>query len=741
MKTVSPLSLDELLARLPEYYNPADRELIQRAYRVADKAHAGQKRASGEPYISHLLAVAAILADYSMPADVVAAGLLHDTIEDTSIKAEDLKRDFSDGVVSLVQGVTKLTQLPRVSRGEHKEEALSRQEEDDAQAEDDAALRDRKHELSIETLRKTFLAMDSDVRVVLIKLADRLHNMRTLSAFPESKRRRIAQETLDIFAPLANRLGIWQIKWELEDLGFRYTNPEKYKEIAEQLAVRRGAREGEINHIVRDITKLLKDAGVEAEISGRPKHIYSIYRKMIEKNKPFDLVRDVRGVRLIVPDDASCYSALGIIHSHWRPIPNEFDDYIAAPKDNFYQSLHTSVIYDDGRPVEVQIRTRDMDENAEFGIASHWRYKEGGSGDKYDERINWLRRVMEWRGDVVDAQEFVEGMKTDVFKDRVYVFTPHGDIIDLPAGSTPIDFAYHVHTNVGNRCRGAKVNNKLVPLDTELHTGEQVEILTTKVGGPSRDWLNPSLGLVRTQRARSKIRAWFKKQDQDQNVSQGKEMLVHEIQRLGLPELDDDGLRKLATQFDRTPEELYVAIGCGDFNIGRVVNKLAETKVSDDVLVVVPPSSESVSTEAITVLGLKGLLTAMAKCCNPTPGDEIIGYITRGHGATIHRQDCPNMLRIKDRERLVKVSWGENVRTYPVPVRIRAYDRQGLMGDITTLLNSENVNMVDVQAKTTKNLSDLRIVIEVTDISQLSRILARIENLPNVLEAQRIRGG
>jgi GTP pyrophosphokinase len=734
MKNSSPLKLEELLARLPEYYTPADRELIQRAFRVAEKAHAGQKRISGEPYINHLLAVAAILAEYSMPAEVVTAGLLHDTIEDTSVKAEDLKRDFSDGVVSLVEGVTKLTQLPRVSRGEHRDEL-------EPQVESETALRDRKRELSIETLRKTFLAMDSDVRVVLIKLADRLHNMRTLGAVHDSKRRRIAKETLDIFAPLANRLGIWQIKWELEDLGFRYTNPEKYKEIAEQLAVRRESRETEIQQIIDAISKLLKEAGVKAEISGRPKHIYSIYKKMMEKGKSFDLVRDVRGVRLIVPDIAACYAALGIIHTHWRPIPNEFDDYIAAPKDNFYQSLHTAVIYDDGRPVEVQIRTIEMDENAEFGIASHWRYKEGGPRDKYDERINWLRRVMEWRGDVDDAQEFVDSMKTDVFKDRVYVFTPHGDIIDLPAGSTPIDFAYHVHTNVGNRCRGAKVNNKLIPLDYELKTGEQVEILTAKQGGPSRDWLNPSLGLVKTQRARSKIRAWFKKQDQDQNLVQGKEMLVHEIQRLGLPELDDNGLNALAKQFDRSAEELYVAIGCGDFNIARVVNKLVETKESDDVLVVVPASSDAIPTEAITVLGLKGLLTSMAKCCNPTPGDEIIGYITRGHGATIHRQDCPNMLRIQDRERLVKVSWGENVRTYPVPVRIRAYDRQGLMGDITTLLNSENVNMVDVDVHMTKNLADMRIVIEVKDISQLSRILARIENVPNVLEAQRVRGG
>ena len=741
MKTSSPLSLQELLNLLPEYYTLADRELVQHAYRLAEKAHAGQKRASGEPYVFHCLAVAAILAEYSMPADIIVAGLLHDTVEDTSIKFEDLRNNFGEGVANLVQGVTKLTQLPRVSRGEHQEEALHKSEEANSQIEDEAAKRNRKRDLATETLRKTFLAMDSDVRVVLIKLADRLHNMRTLGAFPEAKRRRIAQETLDIFAPLANRLGIWQIKWELEDLGFRYTNPDKYKEIAEQLAARRDSREAEIQHISQDISKLLATSGIKTEVSGRSKHIYSIYHKMIEKGKSFDLVRDVRGIRLIVPDVAACYAVLGLIHTHWRPLPGEFDDYIAAPKDNFYQSLHTVIIYDDGKPVEVQIRTHEMDENAEIGIAAHWRYKEGGERGKYDERINWLRRVMEWTQEVEDAQEFVDSMKTDVFKDRVYVFTPHGDIIDLPAGSTPIDFAYHVHTTVGDRCRGAKVNNKLVPLDYTLKTGEQVEILTAKQGGPSRDWLNPNLGLVRTQRAKAKIKAWFKKQNREQNITQGRELLDHEIQKLGLFELDENGLKALAQNFGRAAEELYDALGCGDLTIGRVVNKLLEAKESDDILVVVPASSDAVPGEAVTVLGLKGLLTAMAKCCNPTPGDEIIGYITRGHGATIHRQDCPNILRIKDRERLVKVSWGENVRTYPVPIRIRAFDRQGLMGDITTLLNSESVNIVDVQVGMSKNLADLRLVIEVRDIAQLSRMLARIENLPNVLEALRIRGG
>jgi len=741
MKTSSPLSLEELLDQLPHNFTLADREVIQRAYRLAEKAHAGQKRASGEPYVYHCLAVAAILADYSMPADIITAGLLHDTIEDTTVKYEDLRSNFGEAVANLVQGVTKLTQLPRVSRGEHQEEALRKSDEASSQVEEEAARRNRKRDLAAETLRKTFLAMDSDVRVVLIKLADRLHNMRTLGAFPEAKRRRIAQETLDIFAPLANRLGIWQIKWELEDLGFRYTNPEKYKEIAEQLAARRESRETEIQQISQAITKLLANSGIKVEISGRSKHIYSIYHKMIEKGKSFDLVRDVRGVRLIVPDVAACYTVLGLIHTHWRPLPGEFDDYIAAPKDNFYQSLHTVIIYDDGKPVEVQIRTHEMDENAEIGIAAHWRYKEGGERGKYDERINWLRRVMEWTKEVEDAQEFVDSMKTDVFKDRVYVFTPHGDIIDLPAGSTPIDFAYHVHTNVGDRCRGAKVNNKLVPLDTTLKTGEQVEILTAKQGGPSRDWLNPNLGLVRTERARSKIKAWFKKQNREQNIIQGREMLEREIQRLGLVQLDEEGLKALAQNYGRNPEDLYYALGCGDLTLGRVVNKLLETKESDDILVVVPASSDAVAAEAVTVLGLKGLLTAMARCCNPTPGDEIIGYITRGHGATIHRQDCPNILRIRDRERLVKVSWGENVRTYPVPIRIRAFDRQGLMGDITTLLNSESVNIVDVQVGISKNLADLRLVIEVRDIAQLSRMLARIENLPNVLEAQRVRAG
>ncbi|HQF68199.1 MAG TPA: bifunctional (p)ppGpp synthetase/guanosine-3',5'-bis(diphosphate) 3'-pyrophosphohydrolase, partial [Anaerolineaceae bacterium] len=545
----SPL-LENLLDILPDNYSRVDREFIIQAYNFAENAHAEQKRASGEPYITHCVAVSIILAEMHVQPVVVAAGLLHDTVEDTSVTLQDIQRNFGDEVAKLVDGVTKLTHLPRVSRADQHDAEIFGKNMEKNQEEQEMLLnsqhaRDRRRDLANETLRKTFLAMGEDIRVILIKLADRLHNMRTLGFVPEAKRRRIAQETLDIFAPLANRLGIWQLKWELEDLGFRYTNPEKYKEIAQNLAETRLERERQMKAIIDRMAKLINEAGIKVEISGRSKHIYSIYRKMVEKDKPFELVRDLRGVRLIVPDIPSCYAVLGIIHTHWRPVPNEFDDYIAAPKDNFYQSLHTAVLYDDGKPLEVQIRTPEMHENAEYGIAAHWRYKEKGPrNEQYEQRINWLKKLMEWRQEVEDANEFVEGMRTDVFQDRVYVFTPRGDIIDLPAGATPIDFAYTVHTEIGNRCRGAKVNGKLVSLDYTLHTGDQVEILAAKQGGPSRDWLNPTLGLVKTQRARSKIRAWFKHQNREQNLAQGKEILERELRRLGLQQYDLEKLSR-----------------------------------------------------------------------------------------------------------------------------------------------------------------------------------------------------
>ncbi len=749
------MKIENLLESLPDTYSLVDRELILRAYRFAEQAHRGQKRVSGEPYITHCLAVAAILAELRVPPVLVIAGLLHDTVEDTSVTLTDVRREFGDEVAKLVDGVTKLSNLPQVS----KDEGTSLELENEAEetfgprpdghgrpepglAEEVTSVKSRRRDLASETLRKTFMAMGEDVRVVLIKLADRLHNMRTLGYMPEAKRRRIAQETLDIFAPLANRLGIWQIKWELEDLAFRYVNPDKFKEIAENLAERRADRERQVQEIVARLSGLMAQNSIKVEITGRPKHIFSIYRKMVTKGKAFEMVRDLRGVRMIVPDIPSCYAALGVIHTHWRPIPHEFDDYIAAPKDNFYRSLHTAVIYDDGKPLEVQIRTHEMDQNAEYGIAAHWRYKEGTPRDvDYEQRVNWLRRLMDWRQDVDDAQEFVDGMKTDVFQDRVYVFTPRGDIIDLPSGSTPIDFAYHVHTEIGHRCRGAKVNGKLVTLDYALKTGDQVEILTAKQGGPSRDWLNPNLGLVKTQRARSKIKQWFKRQNYEQNLTQGKLILDREFRRLGLPDVNMD---QLLRELDyRTLDDLYVALGCGDIATGRIINKLSEVDKDklDSLFNTRPVSETKPSSNTVVVLGVKGLLTNFARCCNPVPGDEIVGYITRGRGATIHRQDCPNILRLKDHERVVKVSWGEPQKTYPIMVEIKAYDRQGLMVDISNVLNNEGINLQNVDVKVNHNLALINMGLEIGDISQLSRVLTRIENLPNVMEAHRTRPG
>ncbi|MBI4771718.1 MAG: bifunctional (p)ppGpp synthetase/guanosine-3',5'-bis(diphosphate) 3'-pyrophosphohydrolase, partial [Chloroflexi bacterium] len=663
------MKFEDLLASLPAGISPVERDLVERAYRYAEKAHLGLKRRSGEPYISHCLAVAGILTELVVPPAVVAAALLHDTVEDTDVTLEDIRLEFGDEVARLVDGVTKLTQLPRVSR-------------------DDGRLPDspvdetsRRAALAKETIRKTVLAMGDDVRVVLIKLADRLHNMRTLSHMPPDQQKRIARETLDIFAPLANRLGIRPMKWELEDLSFRYLNPARFREISEHLDERRVDRESTMQVIVQRLRHELAQRGIEAEVTGRPKHIYSIYKKMERKGVAFENVFDVRGMRVLVRDIPTCYVTLGVIHSLWRPLPDEFDDYIAAPKDNFYQSLHTAVVYEDGKPLEVQIRTPDMHENAELGIAAHWRYKEGGRRDEhYERRILWLRRIMEWREDVQDANEFVEALRTDVFRDRVYVFTPHGDIIELPAGATPIDFAYHVHTSIGNRCRGARVNGKLVALNYQLRTADQVEILTAGRGGPSRDWLNTDLGMVRTRRASSKIRQWFKKQDREQNIQQGREVLEHELKRLGIR---DANLDKLAREFNfaRT-DDFLAAIGCGDLQTGKVVTRiLAREQLipEDDQTTAERPPQRAVSTDEVFVQGTGGLLSVLAQCCKPVPGDDVVGYVTRGKGVSVHRRDCPNVLRSRDKERLIQVSWGQAYKTYPVSVRVTAYDRGGLM--------------------------------------------------------------
>lgn len=736
------MDISKYIENLSDKYSQVDKELLQRALDFAEKAHKKQKRASGEPYINHCKAVASILAEMHVPPAVVAAGLLHDTVEDTGIDFKELKREFGKEIYNLVQAVTKLGSLPRVSKNtEDKQAAASDKKKGKSGVVNDPSL--WRAELASENLRKTFLAMAEDPRVVLIKLADRLHNMRTLGYLPEEKQKRIAQETMDLFAPLASRIGIWQMKWDLEDLSFRYLEEEIYHDIARQLDERRSERERKMRKIINQITGIMKKAGMQTEVTGRPKHIYSIYRKMKRKKIPFSELSDIRGVRIIVPSEEECYAAVGIIHMHWRPLQGEFDDYIAAPKPSLYQSIHTSVIYEDGETLEVQIRTPEMHSKAEYGIAAHWRYKEGRKRDKdFEQRVAYLRQMLEWQQDVESAQEFVDGLKNEVFGDRVYAFTPRGDIIDLPVGATPIDFAYNIHTEVGHRCRGAKVNSRLVSLDHKLATGDQVEILTAKRGGPSRDWLNENLELVKTKSAISKIRRWFKLQEKEQNVESGLSLLEKEISRLDLGK--DIEYEALAKSFNYEAEEdLFAAIGCGDISIGRVVHALIIVK-EGDTTGFSAQFQEEISRETsgdIAVVGLRGVKNQLASCCNPTPGDEIIGFITRGRGATIHRKDCVNILNTRDKERLVEVSWGSPVRTFPVPIIIKAYDRDGLTKDIATVLSNNNVRLSELRVDVDENQGEasFNLVLGVRNVLELQRTLDLLERINNVYEARRIR--
>ncbi len=729
---------DQFVAKLPKSYSEAERELIQKAYSFAERVHAGQTRANGQPYFTHCLGVANILLDLEASPNIVAAGLLHDVLMDTPTKVEELRKEFGRSITGFVEDVTRITALPQLSRADqHPPERTPLPPANpvsEMKLSDDLA----------ETLRKMLLAIGDDIRVVVIKMADRLYNMRTLSSLPLDRQRVIGQETLDVFAPLANRLGIWQFKWELEDLGFRYTNPEKYKEIADQLTLRRAKRFQEIERIVADLQDLCGKAEVKATISGRPKHIYSIYRKMQGKSKNFDSIRDLRAVRVIVDDVETCYKVLGIVHLHFQPIPGEFDDYIAAKKPNNYQSLHTAVIYSDGKPLEVQIRTWEMHHNAEYGVAAHWRYKESAAtlSTEYEKKVQSMRNLLAWSQEIDDNQALIDGMKSDIFHDRVYVFTPRGDVIDLPTGSTPIDFAYQVHTDIGHRCRGARVNGKIVTLDYTLQTGDQVEILTVNRGGPSRDWLNPSLGLVKSSRSRGKIKQWFKQQAREQNLEHGKLLVEKEFKRLGLTSID---LNDYVSGFNvRTLDDLYVGIGCGDIPMGRLITRIEEVSkpslTDEDALIPETPRSNADSS-SVMVTGLSGLATNFARCCNPMPGDEIIGYITRGRGVTIHRSDCPNALRVRDTERLIKVDWGSASQTFPVPLQITAYDRQGLMADISAVLSSEPARLVDLSLSNRQHIVKVNLIVEITDISQLSRLLARVENIPNVIEAIRVRPG
>ncbi|GAB4574071.1 MAG: bifunctional (p)ppGpp synthetase/guanosine-3',5'-bis(diphosphate) 3'-pyrophosphohydrolase [Anaerolineae bacterium] len=768
------MELEQLVNSLPNL-TPADMTLIERAYKRAEQAHYGQKRRSGEPFFVHCVAVAQILAELNLDAATIAAALLHDTVEDTDLTLEDIEREFGSEVARLVDGVTKMEHIPTQIPGK----------DPDREA---------------EFLRKTLLAMNDDVRIVLIKLADRLHNMRTLGYLDPDRQVEVAQETMDIFAPLANRLGIWRMKWELEDLSFRYLDPKAYREIATRIDERRVEREEDLKRIIDHLSEKLAEANIKAKVTGRPKHLYSIYRKMQRKDVPYDQVYDVRAVRVLVDDVPTCYQALGLVHSIWRPIPGEFDDYIAAPKDNFYQSLHTTVHDEHGKPLEVQIRTWDMHRSAEYGIAAHWRYKEGNKRETeaFERRINYLRYLMAFKDegeDLQDASVFMDVLKSEVFEDRVYAFTPKGDIVDLPAGATPVDFAYYIHTEIGHRCRGARVNGKLVGLDYKLSTGDRVEILTAKRGGPSLDWLSPHLGYTATTRARSKIRQWFRKQNRENNIAVGRVSLERELKRLGRVDMSYD---EVAALFKMKTDDLLAAIGHGDINSGQIASRILEAERRmgremldrelralgredmtydelasifgyarpDDLLSAVgfgdltaeqirekillaeqehaelPAEREQVdASDGIEIVGAgSGLLVNLARCCHPTQGDDIVGYITRGRGITVHRSDCKNILNTSERDRLINVSWrraDQPTRSYPVPVMIVAYDREGLMRDIGAIIADEKINMSNVSITTRQNIATFLVTMEIADVNQLTRVLSKIERLPNVVEAHR----
>ena len=705
-----------LLTSIAEHHPNADLDEVKAAFALAVDAHTGQLRATGEPYVTHPIASAQILADLGIDPIAIQAALLHDVPEDTEYSLTDVEERFGAEVAQLVDGVTKLSKF---STHSHEQQQA-------------------------ENIRKMLLAMAQDIRVVLIKLADRLHNMRTLYGLPSEKQQRIAAQTLEIYAPLAERLGIWQMKWELEDLAFKALDPERFRELAKLLDTRRKGRESYIDRAIAELRPRLADAGIEADLQGRPKHIYSIWKKMERKGAEFGEIYDVYAIRLLVEDVRDCYAALGIVHSLWRPIPGQFDDYIAVPKNNLYQSLHTAVIALDGKPLEIQIRTQQMHQVSEVGIAAHWRYKEGTKSDReYDAKLAWLRQLMEWQRDVSDATEFVEGIKLDIFQDQVFVFTPKGDIKDLPAGATPLDFAYRIHTDVGHRTIGSKVNNRLVPLDYRLKNGDIVEIVTTKgEHGPSRDWMN----VVRTSHAREKIRQWFKRKDRDENIVHGRESLERELRRLARTSISAVGSDQIAevgrTLNHDTLDDFYAAIGYGAVSAQSVVMKLGVVDDGQSMLPPVAPPQDLVRTGGVRVKGVGDILIRYAKCCSPIPGDPIVGFITRGKGVTVHLQACPTVINEREVGRLIDVEWeSQATQTYPIAIRVEAYDRTGLLSDITQVVAENKVNIVAASVAVSQDhTAVVTATLQVHSVSQLARVMSRIETLKDVLSVQRDLG-
>jgi guanosine-3',5'-bis(diphosphate) 3'-pyrophosphohydrolase len=707
---------DKKLIELASSYLPEDKiALVKEAYEFAARAHRGQVRKNGEPYLEHPLNAAMILAELHLDAETLAAALLHDVPEDCGISLEEIGAKFDLPVVKLVDGVTKLNKLANRARtGE------------------------AKSKVQAENLRKMLLATAEDLRVVLIKLADRLHNMRTLGALPAEKRRAIAQETLEIYAPLAHRLGMREVKWQLEDLAFRYLKPRDYHQIARLLAGKRGEREGFVNEASRVLSQELDKAGIEAKVYGRPKHIYSIYQKMSKydaQGKNFGDIHDLFALRLLVDSVSDCYKALGVIHTLWRPIPEEFDDFIANPKDNGYKALHTTVMCQGTTPLEIQIRTHDMHRINEYGVAAHWLYKEGKAGEKLRDEMAWLQQVGDWREDL-DSEEFLESVKTDVLVDRVFVYTPKGEIKELPRGATPLDFAFRIHTDLGYRCIGAKVNGRLQPLNYALKNGDVVEIMASKVDkGPSLDWLNTELGYIKTSHARSKIRQWFAKQERSQSIETGKQIWDKEVKKLGV---DLPGVDKVARLLNYdSADDLFAALGSGSINASQIMLRLSGAlEPIEEGLEVLPP--RKISPVSINVLGVGDLLTRLANCCHPLPGDKIIGYITQGRGITVHRRDCPNIVHEEEKERLVKVEWGAVAQVYPVTIQVDAWDRVGLVRDISAIIAEEGVNLTEVSMDNHRDDSvTLHFTLEVKNAAQLSKIMSRVHSVWNVVSVTR----
>ena len=697
---------------------------LRQACVMASSAHEGQRRASGEPYIAHPLAVAEILNELRLDVDTLVAAILHDVVEDTDVTLDDISSAFGRPISVLVDGVTKMDVIDEF-RSEGQDQA--------------------QHRKQVEALRRLLLAVVEDVRVVLIKLADRLHNMRTLGHLSAERQRRISKETLEIFAPLASRLGIWQFKWEMEDLAFRHLEPETYRSLADQLDERRSAREDYIEQVVAKLERELQAVGLAAGVSGRPKHIYSIWRKMRTKSVEFEQLHDVRAVRILVASVTDCYAALGLVHTLWPHIPKEFDDYITNPKSNMYRSLHTAVIGPRGQTLEVQIRTHEMHEHAEYGVAAHWLYKEQSSSSgasDIDEKLAWLRQVLDWKDDGDGPGSFLERFQAEVVHDRIYVFTPAGRVIDLPTGATPIDFAYHIHTDVGHRCRGAKVDGVIVPLSYQLQSGQKIEILNARSGGPSRDWLNQHLAYLKTTRARYRVRHWFRQLDYDKNLAAGKELYERDMKRLGLRKPDT---AKLLERFSfATFDDLLAAVGHGDVTTIQIANTLQDIAEPQLPRELTPRAPTAKGGGGVRIEGVGDLMTQFARCCKPVPRDRIVGYITRGRGVTIHRQDCSNALRFRldEPSRMIDVSWADgSEQTYPVDLVVSAFDRQGLLRDISTVVANENVNVTAMNTQTDRRLqhATMTLTVEVADLTQLSRLLDRVNQLPNVLEVHRQR--